>query len=376
MFKFKPNVLLASSLIALTACGATSITRNDSADQVVNKFTVITTGDILLHERTWAQAKRDGNGSLDFYPQFEPVAKQISQADLALCHLETPVANNDQNYSGYPIFNVPPQIIPTIKKLGFDMCSTASNHSLDKGFAGITRTLDQLDEAGIAHTGTARSAQEASQPLVMTIAVGKEQVKVGILSYTYGFNGLVRESDKLWSANLINADQIITDAKLARENGAQVVIAKLHWGTEYSSKADRNQIKLANQLADSGEIDLIDGAHSHTVQPVTKIKNTWVAYSHGNLIAAHREPEGRKSEGLIMRWTFTKSEAGNYLITAEEQIPTLIKDTIPFRVIEVNPALVEGAQSGVSKSRLEAALNNTVSTVNSLGEQIPVGASE
>lgn len=335
---------------------------------------MITTGDILLHERTWAQAKRDGTGSLNFEPQFDQLKEQISGADLALCHLETPVADQDKNYAGYPMFNVPPEIIPTIKDLGFDMCSTASNHSLDQGFTGITRTLNNLDEAGILHTGTARSNEEATKPLIAPVKVGDGEVKIGIVSYTYGFNGLVRPTDKPWSANLIDAPQIIAEAKAARAAGAQIVIAKLHWGTEYSSKADQSQIKLANQLADSGEIDLIDGAHSHTVQPVTKIKNMWVAYSHGNLIAAHRQPESKKSEGLVLKWTFTKNDSGKYEISGTTQIPTLIKDSIPFRVLDVAKNIESAESVGVTKARLETAITNTIKTVNSMGQNIPVEA--
>lgn len=337
-------------------------------------FTVVTTGDILLHERTWNQAKQDGSPEVwDFYPQLEGIASVTKTADLALCHLETPIANKNENYSGYPVFNSPPEILTAVKELGFDMCDQASNHSLDKGFAGITRTLDKLDQIGIKHTGIARTEQEAKTPLIVEVKAGEKIFKIGIVAYTYGFNGFVRDPDKLWSANEINAEQIINEATAARQAGAQFVIAKLHWGDEYTNQPNSYQIELAQTLAQSGVIDLIEGAHSHSVQPITKIQNMWVAYSHGNLIAAHREPTSIKSEGLIVRWTITENLDGSLAITKVEQIPILITDDFPVRIINVSKALSEKDFSLASESRLQKAYERSLATVNSLGFEIPVG---
>lgn len=338
------------------------------------EFTVVTSGDILLHERLWNTAKRDGSElKWDFYPQLAGISSITETADLALCHLETPLATKNENYSGYPVFNSPPEIADAIKKLGFDLCSTASNHSLDKGFAGIERTLNKLDEVGINHVGTARSAEEANQPKIVEVKVANVIYKVGIVSYTYGFNGFTRPVDKLWSANLIDADQIISDASKVRTAGAQFVIAKLHWGSEYSQKANSEQIKLANKLAESGVVDLIDGAHSHSVQPITKINNMWVAYSHGNLIATHREPETIKSEGLIVRWTIGMDTNGKLAVKKVEQIPTLITDELPVRVINVPKALSENDYSLATEARLRLAFDRSTKAVNSLGTEIIVG---
>lgn len=336
-------------------------------------FTVVTSGDILLHERLWTQAKADGTNDVwNFLPQLEGISSITKTADLALCHLETPIANKNENYSGYPVFNSPPEILTAVKELGFDMCDQASNHSLDKGFAGIERTLNKLDEINIPHTGTARTPEEAAKPLVLDLPINGKIFKIGIIAYTYGFNGFTRDDDKLWSANQIDPEAMIAEAKSARNAGAQFVIAKIHWGTEYTNKPNEDQVDLANELAESGAIDLIEGAHSHSVQPITKIKNMWVAYGHGNLIAAHREPTTIKSEGLLVRWTVSENADGTLNISKVEQIPTLITDSFPVRVINIQKALNESDFKLESKERLEKALTRSVDTVNSLGSQIPV----
>ena len=339
-----------------------------SPEPKLRSISIVSSGDILLHERLWAQAKADGvDGNWDFYPQLADLEPEISSADLALCHLETPLAELDVDYQGYPTFNAPPQITEAIIKLGFDMCGTASNHSLDQGFTGLTRTIETLEAAGIPFTGTANSAEAASQPLVMDVQTANGVVKVGILSYTYGFNGFERDADKLWSANLIDPVAIIAEAKLARSQGAEIVIAKMHWGDEYTNQANEFQTSVAQELADSGQIDLIDGSHSHSVQPITQIGNTWIAYSHGNFVAAHREPTTIKSEGLVTRWEFVESASEGFKLSCVKEVPTLIRDDRPVRVIDVNKALQTGEYFGETKNRLEQAKVRTDETVRALG---------
>jgi poly-gamma-glutamate synthesis protein (capsule biosynthesis protein) len=384
MHSIKQIGFLITTTALVTSCGFISSNQNEaitpepsitavssptaSPTPELRTVSIVSSGDILLHERLWAQAKADGSdGNWDFYPQladFEPV---ISSSDLALCHLETPLAELGVDYQGYPVFNSPPQITDAITKLGFDMCSTASNHSLDQGFSGLKRTIETLDTAGIPHTGTAISEADASAPLIMDVETENGIVKVGILSYTYGFNGFERDADKLWSANLIDPATIIAEAKLARSQGAEIVVAKMHWGSEYANMPNDFQESVAKELADSGLIDLIDGSHSHSVQPLTQIGNTAIAYGHGNFVAAQREPTTIKSEGLVTRWNFVEDSPGKFSLSCVDALPTFIRDNLPVRVIDVNKALSTGEYLGETKQRLEKAKSRTDETVRSLG---------
>ena len=339
-----------------------------SPEPKLRTISIVSSGDILLHERLWAQAKADGtDGNWDFYPQLADFQPVISSADLALCHMETPLAKLGGGYQGYPVFNSPPQIADAIAKLGFDMCSTASNHSLDQGFSGLKRTIETLTAAGVPHAGTAVSEAAAGQPLIIDVETENGIVKVGILSYTYGFNGFQRDADKIWSANLIDSESIIAEAKLARSQGAELVVAKMHWGSEYANKPNEFQESVAKELADSGLIDLIDGSHSHSVQPLTQIGNTAIAYGHGNFVAAQREPTTIKSEGLVTRWEFVEDSSGKFSLSCVDALPTFIRDNLPVRVVDVNKALSTGEYLGETKQRLEKAKSRTDETVRSLG---------
>ena len=124
------------------------------------RFTVAASGDFLIHTPVAARALALGGGSTyDFAPLFDPVKRHIAGADLALCHVETPLVPGP--VQGYPSFRTPPGLARSIKKVGWDACSTASNHTLDAGQYGVGTTLRALDRAGIPHLGSARSAAES-----------------------------------------------------------------------------------------------------------------------------------------------------------------------------------------------------------------------
>jgi len=365
------GVLLFSLIGCSNSTAAPTATPTPTPSEKPRTFTVVSTGDLLLHERLWNQAIRDGkNGKWDFYPQLADIAPITTKANLALCHIETPLAPLGGHYTGYPIFNSPPQIVSAVKKLGFDMCDQTSNHTFDAGAAGVRRTLDYLDAAGIKHTGTYRTAAEAKRFLIMDVATKNGPVKVGLLAYTFSFNGLPYPDGKTWMANKIQLKKILQDAKAIRKLGASVVIAKMHWGTEYTNYPNSYQTGLARSIAKSGLVDLIDGDHTHSVQPIQKLKNMWVIYSHGNLAAAQREPETIKSEGVITRWTFTETKKGKFLISKVEFAPTLITDDVPVRILDVAKALHTGKWVSTTKTRLQKALARTSKTIKSMGAKV------
>ena len=244
---------LAGAAVLIGACSSspppvaapspTSLPPSSAAPQQ-DGFTVVATGDVLIHPALTEQAEADGHGKLDYRPLLAGIKPLISGADLGVCHLETPLAQEGGPYSGYPSFSAPPEIADALKDIGYDTCSTSSNHTLDQGAAGIERTLDKLDEAGLKHTGSARSAKEAATPLILDV----HGVKVAQLSYAFGFNGIKVPAGKPWLANQIDADAILDAAKAARAAGAQVVIVSLHWGIEYQHEVTAEQRTIAKQF--------------------------------------------------------------------------------------------------------------------------------
>ncbi len=189
-------------------------------------------GDLLIHSAVFDRALVLGGGRhYDFAPMFTQIKPYIRGADLALCHVETPMTPAAP--TGYPTFNTPPELATAIRKTGWRACSTAGTHALDQGQRGVDDTIRALDRAGVAHTGSFSSAAAQRTPLIMTV----KGVRVAFLAYTELTNGI--PSPHPWSVNRASAARILSDAHRARRDGAKVVIVNIHWGASSSHSPRR-----------------------------------------------------------------------------------------------------------------------------------------
>ncbi|MGH9233383.1 MAG: CapA family protein, partial [Acidimicrobiales bacterium] len=329
-------------------------------------FTLVAAGDVLLHSPLWEQARADaaaaGLPGHDFRPLLAGVKPLVSGADVAVCHMETPLAPAGGPYAGYPAFSVPPEIAPALADTGFDVCSTASNHTYDRGADGVDRTLAGLDAVGIRHAGSARDPAEANA--VTLVPAG--EARMALLSYTYGFNGIAAPGGEAWRSNPIDEARIRADAARARAAGADVVVVALHWGLEYQHEPDDQQRTLGPALVRSPDVDLVIGHHAHVVQPIEQVDGEWVVYGMGNFVAHQSTARPRTEEGLLVRFTFTEGEAG-WRATAAEYAPLLVERAAPpVRLIAVGAALAAGGDP-TRRARLQQAWDTSVAVVGSLG---------
>ncbi len=343
---------------------------NSEPAQQPREFTLVGTGDVLLHERLWQQAERDAEADeeMDFAPQLAGIAPVVEAADVAVCHLEVPLAPEGGPYEGYPRFSGSPQVAAALADTGYDACTTASNHTFDQGAEGVDRTLDTLDAAGLEHAGSARTEQEAGRTTMLDVPAGSGSVQVALLSYTFGFNGASTPDGESWRSNEIDEAEILDDAAAARQEGAEVVVTAMHWGDEYAHEPDEQQRTLAPELIASPDIDLLLGHHAHVVQPVENFDGEWVVYGMGNLIANHAEPEGPKSEGLLTSFTFTEDgSTGEFSATDAEYLPLHQTDEPPLEVLDVSAALKGGDVGTAGAARLEESMERTTEVVESRG---------
>ncbi|MEE1930536.1 CapA family protein [Streptomyces sp. TRM 70351] len=308
-------------------------------------FTLVATGDVLAHDSVIRQAAADADGtadSHDFRPMLAGAAPVVAEADLALCHLETVFGADGGPFTGYPVFRTPPHVARALAETGYDSCSTASNHTLDAGAEGVTRTLDALDAAGLAHVGSARSAAERDRPALLEAG----GARVAQLAYTYGTNGVPVPADQPYLVNLIDADRIVADARAARRAGADVVVVSVHWGTEWQEAPDARQLSLARRLTasrtgDRRDIDLVLGTHAHVPQPYEKVGGTWVVYGMGDQVAGvMNDPRGQL--GSAARFTFAPPhrEGDAWRVVRAEFVPHVM-DNDPLRVVNVPRALAD-----------------------------------
>ena len=293
------------------------------------------------------------------------VAPVVAGADLAICHMETVYGEKGGPYTGYPAFKSPPEVAAALKETGYDACSTASNHTLDDGPAGLARTLDALDRAGVRHAGSARAAQEAARPTLLKAG----DATVAQLAYTYDTNGYPMPEGQPWAVNLIDERRIVADARAARKAGAEVVVVSIHWGTEWQTAPDERQLTLGRSLTASRtggrpDIDLILGTHAHVPQAYEKVNGTWIVYGMGDQVAGRMvnhsgEYDPRGNQGTLARFTFTPPTApgSRWDVTRAEFVPQWF-DTDKGRVVDLNAAIKGGAvrYTGVRETIREVVL--------------------
>jgi Putative enzyme of poly-gamma-glutamate biosynthesis (capsule formation) len=287
------------------------------AQDLVRKLTVspadtvslVFLGDIMQHGMQLIDAKAR---NYDYMPCFAGIAPLMQAADLAVVNLETAFAG--QPYTGYPVFSSPDTLVPQLKASGADLLLTANNHIGDKGGPGLKRSLQVFDSTGVLHTGTFRSAEERQQryPLM----VERKGIRLAFLNYTYSTNGFTIPLPYI--VNRIDTVQIAEDIQKAKRQGADFIIAGMHWGEEYQLKQSAGQQALAAFLVRHG-VDLIIGSHPHVPQgmellyyPNGEIKHV-IAYSLGNVIS--NQPFPHTQIGLCLKIGLIKSGLSKRIYT-------------------------------------------------------------
>lgn len=336
---------------------------------VPRQLTVVMNGDMLLHEGLWASARidaeRTGRGVMDYRPILADMRPVVSSADLAICHMETPLAPKAGPFTAYPVFSVPPQIVAALKWEGYDACTTISNHSLDDGFDGIVRTLDDFHRAGIATAGTVDHKRDAGKPLLLHA----NGVTVALIAATYGTNGFPLPAAEPWSVPIIDPAAIKREARLAKHEGADIVMVGLHWGTEYVHAPTAYQIDVAQSLTKSPNINFVYGEHAHVVQPYAKVNGTWVVYGMGNAVAQQDTAIVGVYDGNTVRVTFTERHDGTFTVSKLQYIPTMITQfdgVHPMRWLNVPQDIDKPAYASL-RPALEATQQRVAGYVGSLG---------
>lgn len=311
----KKRLLTLALLLLLTGCGSAPSTQADAseppeASEPVVQPNIVSTlavcGDAMSHMPQTRDAYDSQAGAYDYKPMIRFAKPWIEQADYAVVNLETTFAGGP-DYSGFPAFNTPDALGDALKDAGFDLVSTANNHCLDRGYDGMVRTLDVLDNLGLAHVGTYRSAEErAAQNGVHVADVGG--IKVAFLSYTYGTNGIPVSKSHPDTVNLLHTDymseaQVLDTARIADDLTAaealspDLIAVIVHWGVEYQTTQNEHQEEIADFLFDHGA-DVILGSHPHVLQPMETRTLTdrdgtthtgFVCWSLGNFISSQND---------------------------------------------------------------------------------------
>lgn len=251
-----------------------------------------------------------------------------------------------------------------LKDIGVDVVSLAGNHALDYGYTGLCRTIDVFNNIGLSHLGTYKTAEDQEKILIKDV----KGVKIAFINYTYGTNGIPLPSGKDFCVNLIDKDFIKKQINQAKEQNVDMIVACMHWGTEYRTTANSEQKDLANFLFENG-VDVILGNHPHVLEPMEKktitlqdgtTKDVFVVYALGNFTADQRDEITRDS--AILNLTITKNSDGKISIDKVNYVPIYMYkntnvSTHKFKILDIEKT-IKDYEEGKNTSINSTVYNN------------------
>lgn len=307
--------------------------------------TLAAVGDIMMYDAQ-IDAGRISETEYDFSSCFEAIKAHTISPDLTVGNLEL-------NFCGYapyggnptaqPYFNCPEILATNLADIGFDILQTGNTYSIMSGITGLQSTINFLNQAGIDHVGTHATdpAQSGSGGVVLREVNG---ITIAFIGFTKGVNNMRLPTNNQYSVDLLYTDydsnysQVDTTSILARVDAAKnanpdVIVAMVHWGSEYDPTVSESQEEIRDLMFRNG-VDVILGSHSHIVGPMEMVevettegekKTCFVAYSLGNFISSMTKQYTQES--VILNLQFTKDgKTGDTTITDVSYTPLYILD--------------------------------------------------
>ncbi|MEO8863333.1 MAG: CapA family protein [Candidatus Saccharimonadales bacterium] len=342
---------------------------------------LLATGDFIAHDSVNTAAKQSG-GSYDYLSLMNEFVPIFKRADIRFCN--DPILNGGAvgPVAGYPKFNSPPEFVRDMGKLGCNLVNMASNHSFDFTQANITASVDAWSKQSnmLAYAGQNRNQAEHDAVHYFTI----NGVKFGFVAYTSYINRDAPVQND-YGVNVYSPEFAAQQIKQAKEGGAQIIIASMRWGTEYSTNVNAEQKQIAQFLADQG-VTLVLGHGSHMLQPVTQLtgsggNTTTVWYSLGNFLNTQLPPEtlfngiavidfDTKTHAIskqqyipiYMHYEWTASQAAAEQISARYNLHLYLLEN-------ANQSMIDSQQL---KTTIDAQKQRMETTLNALGLNIPL----
>ncbi len=315
-----------------------------TSTEPVRTFTLVATGDIISHGAVAERADANVDDGWDFSEMFRRVRPILAGADLALCHLESPLSMDDDDLSFRGTFRVPSSLADAIAGAGYDGCSLASNHALDSGPSTVESTLHHLRRVGLATAGMADRA-EAAGPAWFDPG----GIRVAHLSVTDFLNGRDLPTDPPWLVGHLDVDLVAANAAAAVDAGAEFVVVSVHWGEEYRTDPTARQLEAADRLLRAPDVDLVLGHHAHVVQPVEVRDGDALAYGLGNFLTNQpgddenpcRSCPPHTQDGMIAWFAVAERPDGSFTVVDAGYVPTWVDR----RTFEIVPLGVDEPES-------------------------------
>ncbi len=249
-----------------------------------SEISIVMVGDVLPHERVESASLND-DGTYDYSAIFSEISDVTRAADIAILNQESIIGGVGLGITGFPRFNASFELADAIADAGFDVICQANNHALDKGTKGIKNCLanwGRFDNIIVAGLHKSQKDQNAIRYIKI------DGVKIAILNYTYGTNGISMPSSMPYAVDLLKKKRVVADLKKAKKNADYIIVCP-HWGKEYSTSITKSQKSWTTIFLENGA-DLVIGTHPHVIQPIKKLTSSKghkmvVYYSLGNFVS-------------------------------------------------------------------------------------------
>ena len=307
--------------------------------------TIAAVGDIMMYD-SQIKAGQSDETTYDFSDSFKAVMAYTIGADLTVGNLElnflgyAPYGGDPRSAVG---FNCPEVLASNLSDIGFDILQTANTYSIMNGIAGLQSTINFLNQSSIDHVGThiTDPAESGSGGVVLREVNG---IRIAFIGFTKGLNGMSLPTNNQYSVDILYSDYNVAYEKVAvteiterieaaKATEPDVIIAMLHWGSEYDLTISKTQEEIRDLMFKNG-VDVILGSHSHVVGPMETVevrtndgetKECFVAYSLGNFISDMSKPYTQES--VILNLEFTKDgDSGDTIISDISYVPLYILD--------------------------------------------------
>jgi poly-gamma-glutamate synthesis protein (capsule biosynthesis protein) len=264
------------------------------------------------------------------------VGLRIGNLETAITSVETPWHEKGIHYRMHP------QNIDCLVSAKISACALANNHVLDWGYDGLSQTLKTLDAVSIAHAGAGSDAEEAIQPAVLNTAGNGRLLFFSFGSATSGIPQDWKATSISPGVNLLDDLSEATAVRLADQMRAHqqpgdLVVASIHWGSNWGYEIPREQIAFAHRLIEEG-VAIVHGHSSHHVKAIEVFKGRLILYGCGDFVTDY--------EGISGYEMFHGDLALMYLIETDSRCGELIAARlVPMRMQRFRLERASGAEA-------------------------------
>lgn len=336
-------------ILLLIGCNRVQYVPNTELPQRAEPLTLTLSGDYMQHgPQVRAARTKDG---FDYTSALKFIAPLWKNSDFALINLETTLTNNGR-YTGYPLFASPIEIAAALKNSGITHIALANNHAMDRGLSGVKQTIAELEKVGLTYIGVYLDKEKAQS----TTMLEKNGVKVALINYTYGTNGMPTPKG-------VHANSTLDTAKMrseiirAQKSGATHIAAILHWGNEYQRTPSTEQKKLALWLRKNGATVVI-GSHPHVAQPIDG-KNR-IIYSLGNFTS--NQQQLHTDAGYSVKLSFYEGKSRPKIEYTPHFVDLTARGVNKYRVL--TPQDSTHIENATQRARMNRTIENVRQTIN------------